>query len=249
MKKGHPKRIIILFFLFKVFFFYCQTHSNEKDYYKWFDEIIGYENTGLYDGLEYKKDYRTINKNHNYFITNKFLTGNIIYDGQSYYDIKIKYNIYNDELIVKLPIQSGYSIIKLISEKVERFSINNHQFIRLSENNNSSSIKNISGFYEITFQSKFLFFLKKYKKSKKKQLEKKFIYSEFKDNNEYFLYYNNEYYKIKSKKDLIKLFPKQKKDINTFYNTNRISLKSNSDIFMKRLMKHLNSLINTTINQ
>ncbi len=251
MKKKYTKLSIIFFFLFNVLFLYSQDHSNKKDYYIWFDAIIGSENIGLSEGVEYKKNHRTINEYHEYYISTQFLTGDIVYDGQPYYDIEMKYNIYDDELTIKLPIQSGYSIIKLISEKVEHFSINNHAFIRLSEKNNIDFFEKIVGFFEISFQNTLLTLYKKHKKTKNKQLGLKLTYAEFKDKNEYFLYYNDEYYIIKSQKDLVQLFPKQKKDINTFYSINKVSLNSNPDIFMKKLIKRLSSLINninTTVN-
>ncbi len=249
MEKKYTKLSIILIFLFKVVFLYSQEYSNQKDFYNWFDTIIGSENIGLYEGVEYKKGYRTINKYHEYYVSTEFLIGNIIYDKQPYYDIDMKYNIYDDELIIKLPVQSGYSIIKLISEKIESFSINSHTFIRLSHEKNDIFFVNIAGFYEILFQNTILTLYKKHKKIKKKQLYRKFIYNEFKDKNEYFLYFNDEYYKLSSKRNLVQLFPKQKKDINTFYKINKVSLNSNPDIFMKKLIKHLSALINnTTIN-
>jgi len=248
MKKKYTKLSIILFFLFKTLLINSQDYSNERDYYNWFDTIIGSENIGIYEGVAYKKNYRTINEYHEYYISTKFLTGDIVYDRQVYYDIDMKYNIYDDELIVKLPVQSGHSIIKLISEKVEWFSLNNHEFIRLSKKNNAHFFEKISGFFEISFQNTLLTLYKKNKKTRKKQLDIKLTYSEFKDKNEYFLYYNKEYYKIRSKKDLVQLFPNQKKSINTFYSINKVSLNSNSDIFMNKLIKHLSSLINTTVN-
>jgi len=236
--------ILIIFFIFKSISFYGQADPNQKSYYKWFDNIMGVGNIGLYDGVEYREEYRTINDSHQFYLSSKFIFGNMVYDGQPYYDVEMKYNIFNDAVIVKIPDLYGHIAIQLISEKIESFSINNLLFIRLSPEDKETISKDNSGFYEISFQSNHLTLLKKHIKIKKAMVDKEFLYHTFKDKNEHFIYANNSFHKIKSKKDVLKLFPAQKKSISAFYNFNRKIFKLNIDQFMIRLAKHINDLMN-----
>ena len=242
-KKISFKFIVFFFFYLQIVIIHSQTDSNHKDYYNWFDTVVGDGNIGIYDGTNYKEKYITINGNHKYYLTSEFLVGDVVYDDQPYFDIKMKYDIYNDELIVKLPIRSGFSVIQLVKEKIEVFTINNRPFIRISERSRESLSEDHLGFYEILFKSDRIILYKKYKKYRSEHLDKEFAYNEFKLESNHLIYYNNHYNKINSKRNLIKLFPKQRTEINTFYNKNRLLQKSNLDIFMTQLMKLLSNNI------
>jgi|FLOH01.1.fsa_nt_gi hypothetical protein len=237
------KCILAFFFILNTAYISSQTSSNDRDYYNWFDSKLGLENTGLHNGIIYEEIYKTIDGNHKFYLTSQFTKGSIIYDGQAYFDVEMKYDIYEDVLIVKLPSHSAYYIIKLINDKINRFSINNHQFIKKSERNEEFFNETISGFYEIYFQSEHISLFKKHKKSRKERIGESFVYNEFKDDSEYIVSYKNHYYKISSKKDLKTLFPKLKKNINNFYKSNKRLFKSDNDSFMIQLIKHVNSLI------
>jgi len=240
--KQHSKKLILgLLFIFTAISSFCQTESDEKDYYKWFDEIVGSENIGLFDGTRFNQKYRTLNGNHNYYLSSKFILGNIVYDDQPYYDIEMKYDIFDDEIIVNLPIQTGYSSFQLIYDKIDSFYLDDRQFIKLSNYNNSKNV--ISGFYEISFQDSNLILYKRHIKIRKEYYYKKNVYSEFSSGDVYLLKFNNTYYQLDSKKDFIKIFPKQKKEINEFYNTYKRLLKSNYDSFMTQLTLGISSSI------
>lgn len=249
LKNSNKNKITINFF-FAIFFIIntvsiqSQTNTSNKDSYNWFDNIIGYENTGIYNGIIYKEKFRTIDNNHKFFLTSQFSKGNIIYYGQPYYNIEMKYDIYEDLLIVKLPKNSEYFIIQLINDKIDGFSINNNKFLKISGKYETFFNGAISGFYEISYQSKHLNLLKKNKKSRKERIVGNFVYSKFKDESEHIISFNDKYYKINSKKYLVKLFPDLKKNIDNFYNSNKQLFKKDKDTFMIKLMEHLSSLIN-----
>lgn len=241
-KKINYKYIVFFFFYLQIVIIHSQTHSENKDYYNWFDSIIGLKNSGIYNGIIYNEKFRTIDDNHKFYKTSKFINGNIIYKGQPYYNIEMKYDIYEDKLIVKLPSHSAYIIIQLINDKIDEFFIKNHQFIKISNKYEEFFNESLSGFYEILNQSKQLNLLKKHRKSRKKRLGQNFVYSQFKDQSEYFISFNGKFYKINSKNEIKKLFPEFEKDINRFYNSNKRLLKSDQDTFMNYLIKHINSL-------
>ncbi|NQY05023.1 MAG: hypothetical protein HRT68_02180 [Flavobacteriaceae bacterium] len=217
---------------------YAQNGSN-PEYYEWFDAIIGVENTGLYDGIEYKEKYRTINEKHKFFLSPNFLKGDVIYDGQIYANIDMKYDLHEDLLLVKLKNKDGGDVIlELMKDKVNSFSIAGNNFVQLK-----SEEQGITGFYEVLSRGKGFTFFKKNKKHRKEKLDKKVVYSEFNNDDEYILLYNDIYSSIKSKRTLTKIFPEYKKDINVFHDNNENLLRSNPDAYMSELMRLIDKLM------
>lgn len=236
--------IIILFFFLRVFTFYGQAEYNEKDYYKWFDEAVGDGNTGLYNGIDYKEKYRTLNDNHKYYLSPNFQVSNVVYDMQPYYNVEMKYDIYDDQLIVKLPSQSGFNFIQLVKEKLNTFSIEKHQFVKLSMDKSENQADNSFFFYEELYTSDPLILYKDYNMIRNRRFVKKgFHYNIFKDRNDYYFYYKNDYFMIKSRKNVLKLFPNLTKEVNIFYKKNRGLLNSNIDMFYLNLAKNLSHLL------
>ncbi|UMB59839.1 hypothetical protein MHL31_12225 [Lutibacter sp. A80] len=236
MRKIAKQHIVIAFFILNSFSFYSQTESRQANYYKWFDTVVGVGNTDLYNGIQYKRIYNTINNNHEYFLSPNFIKGTVLYSDQPYFDIYLKYDIYNDELIANLPSFNSYNTIQLIQQKVTSFSFNNHNFVKLSA-------ENVSGFYEILFEDSNIKFYKKYLKNIKKHLDKNFVYYVFKEKEAYLLYCNNQYYQIKSKSNISKALPNLKKDINLFYKNNVNLRKTDYELFLSKLSSYLSEII------
>ncbi|NOQ91307.1 MAG: hypothetical protein GQ552_01165 [Flavobacteriaceae bacterium] len=221
---------------------YCQANSNEKNNYKWFDNSVGIENTGLFNGLRYKEEYRTLDGSHKFYLSPNYINGNIVYDGQAYYDIKMKYDLFEDEIIVNLTANSGSSILQLLIDKIDAFSINENNFTKLHDNPIINSSEIITGIYQIIYQSPNLVCYKKNKKNAKKNLTKKNIYYSFKSEDSYYFYLNNDFFLVSSKRDFTKIFPDYKKEINSFYTNNKFLLNSNPDAFMTKLSSKLSDL-------
>ena len=81
------KTIILSLFLFlQPLFFYCQQSKDESNYYIWFDELVGVENTGLYLGTEYLINYRITEENYSFFESQNFLLGTVNYNRQTYFN-------------------------------------------------------------------------------------------------------------------------------------------------------------------
>ena len=235
----------IAFFLFFSVAVRCQVDEKQKDLFKWFDSKIGDENRSIYDGVVHKVKYKTKNGNHKYFKSSKFLEGNIIYDNQPYYDIMMNYDIYEDELIVKLSDQLGNtSNIELMKRKIKGFSILGHQFTKIEIPAEDKKESGSYEFYEIVLEKEQLNLYIKHHKTRKKKMDSKFTYSFFeKGDSNYLLLIDSKYHKIKKKKNWIYVFPNQKKTINTFYKKNKTMLKTNKNEFMLRLAVLMNDLI------
>ncbi len=238
MEKIGKQIIVFFFFTLSSIAFYGQTYSNQKTYYKWFDDVVGVGNTAIYNGIQYKRNYNTIKNNHEYFLSSDYMSGTVVYSNQPYFDVTLKYDIYNDELIAQLPSFNSYNTILLIQQKVKSFSINDHNFVKLSTENGT-------GFYEVLFEGLEVKIYKKYEKTLKKHLDKDFVYDVFKGKETYLLYNNNKYYRIKSKGSILKVLPKHKKSINSFYKNNKDLKKNNYDLFLSELSNYLSGKISS----
>ncbi|PTT15819.1 hypothetical protein DBR27_03090 [Flavobacterium sp. HMWF030] len=240
--KNHKKHhicILIFGFLLNFSNLYSQYNKDES-FHNWFDNIVGKENLNISNGPIYKDSYITLGDNSMYYIANNFMKGNVTYDGQTYYDINIKYNLYKDELIINPIGESKYSSLLLSQNKTSGFYVNGKNFVKLDKN--LSPLPQLTtGYYEVNaLREGFNFYIKHSKKIESKTQDLK-SYSYFTENNSYFIFYKNTFYSSNSKSDLIKIFPNQKKQINDFYAMNREIRKSDNDQFMINLLKHINT--------
>ena len=231
------KKLLFVIVLFLATFCYAQstyTINNNKQQYKWFDSIVGQKNSELSLGPKYTNTIRTTKTNHQYFLSKKFLIGNITYNGQEYFDIKMKYDVHFDQIIVQLSNEFEKYSVLLEKSKIQSFSINNKNFI------NISSKKNTYQFVEELKKGKITLYKKLFKQRYRKT-NKRYRYSNLRDENYYIILYQNAFLEIKSKSNLTKQFPNIKKEINQLYK--KLNSSKNKDVFMVDLISKIELLI------
>ncbi len=213
-----------------------QIKSHNAPYYTWFDQVLGLENTNLMNGSYYISKYagRIIGDKHPYFFSDKPLKGSVVYDDQHYSNVDIIYNLEIQTLIIKLNTGLGSSVMKLVHDKVNSFIINTSKFIKVDDFYDDGS--RISGFHEEILQETFFSLLKRHLKIRKESnvIEQK-LYYDYSSSYTYILFYNNSFKKIKSRSDMVNIFPELKNEIKTFYKSYKPLLKRDSDAFMQRL--------------
>ena len=219
--------------------FNISIYSQEKEYYVWFDSLIGPQNTGLFNGSRYVEQFRAKKGSHKYFIGPHFQKANISYFNQPYYDIDLKYDVFENQLITNVNMVSGSSIIKLIPDEVQAFSFGSIEFIRLKDSDIYKSSESISGFYEIMMKDGPLILYKKHRKTRQDFLDQKIVYSQFKSKNEYYVFFDNIYYQINRKSDWTRLFPGSKNQVNDYYVKNKHLLKTDYDAFILQLARKI----------
>lgn len=231
---------IFLFILGQGIISHGQNQSNRENHYQWFDEVVGLKNIGLFNGTRYKEKYRTKNGNHKFYVTSEYSIGNIVYDQEPYFNVKMKYDIHEDQVIISIPNKafSGDIIFQLLAEKIDQFSLYDKYFIKMENLDD-----NISGFYEIIFKNSNFVLYKKNIKTKTKIIDNKSIFYDFNVKNYYLILSKGEYSEIQSHKDLIKLFPEHKREIKSFIKTQKRLKKSNYDLYMTKLMNDLSNAI------
>lgn len=211
-----------------------QHVQKEPEFYNWFDNQINRYNTSLFNGLEYIELYRTINERHKFFNSSEFITGSIIYDGQFYDQVPLKYDLNVDELLFNVGYNYSYPTLILFKSKIQSFSLEGSEFVQI---NNSSSETQMTGFYEVLMVREPITLLKKNNKKRFKRIKGRTVYYEFDYENSYFVKYQNNYYEIGSKNDVIRVWPIKKEYINEYYNP--AIRKTNEDNFWTSFFEKL----------
>lgn len=244
LHRGNPPIFLMLYhkvatlgiFIVPLFFSmvaYGQGTKAIGPYYNWFDKMVGVENTGLYRGAEYMEQYRTINDKHKFFGSPLFKEGSIVYGGEPYFKVPMKYDLNEDQVLVNLDSKYGFSVFKLIQDQISDFTIEGHHFVRIDYKDKNGS--NISGFEEILVSNQYFTFFKKYKKIPLERAKQRGLYYEFKSNDRYSLIYRDIYYEVRNRNDIKKILPSYKKEINGY--SNKPLKKYDFDQYMKAILE------------
>jgi len=235
------KLISLIFWLFCAIF---QVFSQSYDYENLlitYDKVIGVQNTGLYQGIIYEEPFRIGREDTQFFLNNKFFSGSVLYDGQNYYGVELKYDVFNDDVLVKIISTEGGGTLKLAQEYLQSFTIDSKEFIKILPSTESNITR--YGFHEEIYSGTQLKLYIKYIKDKIHLKNRDVvIHRFFETKNEHVLFLKNRYHRINNKKELISLFPNFKNEIKAFYSNNRKLRNRNRDDFKVALVKRLDLL-------
>jgi hypothetical protein len=240
LKRMNKTQFSLLFFLIVLF---CKAQDSlSTEIYTWYDTKTVSERSYLYRGIEYSEKDRMLNDKHKFFETNAYKIGQLTYDGQVYNDVPMNYNIYDDLLLVNIEEKLN-NFFQLFSDKVEAFSVLGHDFKNITPENNG----NIQGFYEVIDDDEPFKIYKKHILARKRINDVDQFYFEFtaKDS-EYIYEFNGDYHELNQSKDLVLKLPEHEKEIKDFFRDNSKVLRKTPDIFMSRLAKKINLILNNS---
>ncbi len=217
-------------------------NSNEEVLYNWFDHQLGGENLAVNNGTLHLNYDRTIDNEHRYYNSNAFSKGQVTYDGQTYSDVSLKYDVFKDVLVLNPSGEQETLGVNLTKENVSDFKINGRKFINFD-------LKKIlpdgfpEGYYEENVTGNHFTFYIKHRKEAIQLIRNEYALISYNVRDEFVIYYKNSFSKISSKKDIIKLFPNYKDKITDFYLMNKKVAKEDKAQFMENIMKHINQLL------
>lgn len=223
----YTKTILLLTLLFSISLF-----SQEKAIVKQNDSIIGNPSLPLNNGIIYHNKYKNTLKNTSQFFENKYRKGTICYNNQTYFDVNLKYDVFDDLVFYKPTTKIGLEA-NLITKQVDYFIYANKKFKQL----NYFDITEKYGFFEEIEINKNIILYIKYKKVCKEDLSLGKIAYTFYDSKLYYILYNNQLLEISSKSSITTIFPNLKKEINTFYKENSKIKDTNIQQFYQSLFK------------
>jgi hypothetical protein len=204
----------------------------ESQYYQLFDQIVGIENTEIYNGTEIIELHRVVKGKNKYFFRDSFVPATVIFDGQSYYNIELNYNFYEDFIILRLKNNVGKNTFKPIQEKVEGFIFGKYEF----KNFTSLDPQKLNGYYQILKKNNAVTLLRKHKLGRKSNVERKVLFYEFEpiDSN-FFIEKDGRLSEINSKSDWLKLYPNNGSEIRKYFRKNKKLRRLYFDEFTRNL--------------
>lgn len=220
--------------LLLVLIFSLGCYSQNKNLIKHNDSLVGFENLAFNNGLVYTNKYPLTSQNTSQFLENKYNKGILQYNNQTYYDVTIKYDVFDDLLLFKPNIQLVLET-SLITKQVDYFILKNKKFRKL-ETISTDNTTTAGFFEEVEINSKSTLFIK-HKKTIKVDSRSDKVSHIFYDYKIYYIFQNNKLEEISSKASIINLFPTLKKEIKQFYKENRNQKETNIQLFYQNLFK------------
>ncbi|WP_324719611.1 hypothetical protein [Salinimicrobium sp. HB62] len=235
---------ILFSFILTVFLYGFSARAQEiptelQKAYEGFDATIGIQNTDIFTGIEYIEKHRMVNEKHKFFGSDLYVPTTVFYEGQPYFKIPVRYNIFDDLLLVKLPSQRGETEFQLFPNRLDGFYLNSRKFINVYE-----ADSDISGIYELLYEDPQLQVLKKYRVSQQKISRRELVHYEFKQkSSEYFFKYKNNYYEL-NRGNLLELFPEHKSEVREYYRDYRKQARVQQDGALVAMFQRLSNLSN-----
>jgi hypothetical protein len=176
--------------------------EENKNIFLAFDDAIGAENTKIFNGVEYIEKHRMINEKHKFFQSNNFVQGTVYYEGQPFFNVPLKYNIFEDLVIVSPQERKWQNAYRLFENKLEAFELHGKKFININ-----SLEAPIKGIYQLLYDDENIQLLKKYRTKEKMIRKDAFVHYEFREQKpKYYFFQDGEYWEL-NRGNLLKVFP------------------------------------------
>lgn len=226
--------LFLSLFLFDSTVSFSQS-ENENEIHKVYDDLVGIENTKFYNGPEFKDEFPNASGDSRYFNHYSFSDSNIEYGGQLYSNVPLEYDIFSDKVITRSNTYLSNFIVQLIPEYISNFTINDHDFVKLTDYHMDDI-----GFYEVvSVGDSFKLYIKHIRKYKKRTVGFTVQHS-FTNENYYLVHYNDTYHIINSIKDLKKVVPNRYKEVQKYRKDYKSLYKADINNFMIKLIEYLN---------
>lgn len=219
--------------------------NNAPSIYQYFDKAIGTKNLAFNNGTIHSNPYRSVDKTHRYYGTGNYVLGTIVYDGQSYSGVYLKYDLLADRPVVKLDGENNTMGFNMIPEKTASFQIGIVTFKNLDSD--ATHPKEIKGFYEESIIGTDLILYTKHLKDRIEVLRNDGVFNTYIDKYQFIIKYKDGWHIVNSQKDIAGIFPDLTANISEYYRVNAGIEKSDPNQFTKNLMKQIdNFLMNPT---
>jgi len=184
--------------------------------------------------------YHNIYKSNPFFKSSTNSTGTIFYNGRSYSDLHLMYDIYKDEVVLNYLNSDGYlKLISLNKNCLDSFLIvtdNEPVMIQTLKFNDNTELKN--GFYELAYSGKVQLLIKHVKGLEKKDGYDNYFYDERR-----YLHINGNYIRIKSLSKFVKLFGDKSTLIKKYIGSiHLVSFRRISDAELVRVLRYYETI-------
>ena len=178
----------------------------------------------LYNGEEYEGSYPGVTGNAYFLDAADWGTGNIVYDGYTYKNIKLQFDINTGEVVI--PVYNNYLKMRLISERISSFDLFGHHFIYLKKN--PAILGSVStGFYDELYDGKIQVLCSR-SKSIQQEHSNATITSFFYPAINYYVFKNSQYFAVNGNSSFLAVFKDKKRDVQQYIKANDIKFKKDT---------------------
>lgn len=197
------------------------------------------EQSGIYRGTEYTGYPFRLKSGHQFFESEDISYGSVFYDGILYENVPMRFDIIKDQLVVRYVDQ--VSGISLHNEKIDFFSLHNHHFIHIKEDNlNPPAIP--AGFYDRVYDGGIQVLVSRSKGTLKEvSVEGNFI-TVLKQKNNVFLKKDGLYYPVERLGSVIKVLSNKQKEIQEFLKKSNVKFRKNPENAIIRMVRYYDLL-------
>ena len=186
------------------------------------------QNSLLYSGTEYVKQFNESTGNPFFPVKNTF--GSLSYNGFAYNNMEILYDCEDDIPIIR-DIQ-GLLKLKLIREKLEAFTVDNHKFVKIK------LLSSQGEFYEEIYRGKYALLMQW---QKKQELDAQEI-PRYVLKKTIFVLKNNDILPLSGKSDLFTLIPGKEKELKKMYRINKLNFKKNALTASEKMIREIEKM-------
>lgn len=176
------------------------------------------DNQVLYNGRVWRNLYLKI-EGDQFLYTDKFLPGSVSVSSKEFGSLELKYDIYNDEILIKT--NKGI-IIQLNKELVDSFAVGYTDGIHHYRKLENDSTGNLDGYVEVLYDGAISLFVKYMKKIDPVSADKK--YDNFYQIHRIYLEKSGIITQIGSKRDLYRIFSDYRHPLKDYIRSNKIRI-------------------------
>jgi hypothetical protein len=191
----------------------------------------------LYNGRLWRNLYYQV-RGDQFLYTGEFLPGTVTMNGKTFNKVDLRYDIFNDELMIPLTRSSA---IQLNKEMVDSFSLGfqgrMYRFARISDD----SIKGIKGYLNVLYSGRCALYIKYRKEIELLAVDKK--YDKFFQLQKIYFVKNGEAFNVSGKMGLMKMMSDQKIAIRDFVRKNKLKMSKTSPESFVPLVRFYDGLL------
>lgn len=193
------------------------------------------EQSGIYNGPAYEPN-NIIIKGSALFTSTDWINGAVTYDGVTYSNTRLKYDMYKDQLVSLL--YNNFSSYNLLTPRVANFDISGHHFVTVPDN------PDMTGFFDELYKGKSQVLVKRKMIVQNAGGGLDRVENEYEYHTYYYVSINNQYYKISSASNIDDLLKTHKKEVQKYIKANKSTFKKNKELAIVSAVSYYDQISN-----
>jgi hypothetical protein len=236
MRKYQPLIYLLLFQLFNIHGF-CQE-SFDSSLARAASVYTNFVNLGahIYNGSEYV-DYDHKIKGNPFFESSYFNNGDLVYDGVSYKNLNMFYDILHDDVVIR---NYNDTAMILVKEKISAFNFLNHSFINIIADSVLANEKT-AGFYDVLYNGNIKLIAKR-KKEIVENIRVENSESFFVEKDNFYILKNEVLFAVNDKNSVLDVLKDKKSSIEKFLHQSKLKYRKKPEETMIKMVAYYDAL-------